>query len=129
MKGLFLFLLVALPLSGGLFLTAAQTARAHGTGPHGGTIAHAEGFNVEVVAKDSGLEIYLIDKDMKSVSIGPFEASAVVQRGSEREMLELVSFGESQMKSASALASKPDAKTIIILKPKGKAPIQVSFGH
>jgi len=128
MKRLATFLM-ALSLSGGLLLTAAQTARAHGTGPHGGQIGHAEGFNVEVVAKASGLEIYLIDKEMKSVSIGPFEASAVVQSGGQREMLELVSFGESQMKSASALAANPDAKTVIILKPKGKAPIQVSFGH
>ena len=129
MKRLALTLLMALSLSGGLLLTAAQTARAHGTGPHGGTIAHAEGFNVEVVANASGLEIYLIDKDMKQVSIGPFEATAVVQSNGKREILELTSFGESQMKSASTIAANSDAKTIITLKPKGKAPIQVSFGH
>ncbi|NDA45788.1 MAG: hypothetical protein EBY21_00625 [Alphaproteobacteria bacterium] len=120
---------MALSLSGGLLLTDAHPVRAHGTGPHGGQIGHAEDFNVEVVVTASGLEIYLIDKDMKSVSIGPFEASAVVQSGNQREMLTLVSFGENQMKSDSTLASRPDAKTIVILKPKGKPPIQVSFGH
>ena len=72
-------LLGVLAISGGLMLTNVGTLYAHGTGPHGGLIGHAEGFNVEIVKTSTGLEIYLIDKEMKQVNIGPFEATAIVQ--------------------------------------------------
>ncbi len=122
-------LLGALAISGGLMLTNVGTSYAHGTGPHGGLIGHAEGFNVEIVKTSTGLEIYLIDKEMKQFNIGPFEATAIVQHANQRENLTLVSFGDGQMKSNSALAANKEAKVIVILKPKDKAPIQVSFEH
>ncbi len=110
----------------------AQPARAqhaaHEAGPHGGQIGEADPFHVEMVAKQSKIDIYLYDENMKALRLDQFEVSATIQAGKQRDKFDFVAAGGNQMKGESALLAEPGAKIIMLLKPKGKPQVQVRFG-
>jgi len=103
-------------------LFAALSAHAHDAkGQHGGRIADAGSYHVELVAKDKAIEIFLIGENDKPVNPAGFKGVAIFTVGGKAERITL-SPSEKQMLSgtaATALPSNPKG-AVQLTAPDGK---------
>lgn len=109
-------------------LTLSGSAWAHDTkGPHGGRIADAGKYHVEMVVKSSTVDVFVSDASDKPVAISGFKGTAILVAGgkSQRVVLEPV---DGTRLSGNAAAALPDqAKGVVQLTaPDGKT-IQGKF--
>jgi hypothetical protein len=103
-------------------LLAALTAHAHDAkGSHGGRIADAGAYHVELVAKDKAIEIFLIGENDKPVNPEGFKGVAIFSVGGKAERITLIA-SEKQLLSgtaATALPSNPKG-AVQLTAPDGK---------
>jgi hypothetical protein len=95
-------------------------------GPHGGRMADAGDYHVELVAKDGGIEVYVVDHDDKPVAIKGYKGLAIlsVSGKSQRIVLEA---GDDRLtgKAAGALPAQP--KGVVQITPPGGKTVSAKF--
>ena len=110
-------------------LILALPAQAHDVskGPHGGRIVEASNYHVELVTKDSLIEVFLTDAADKAVMPAGFKGVAVLVSGgkSVRVQLEPADGVKLSGRAESAVPSEPKG-VIQITAPTGKT-MQAKF--
>ena len=102
-------------------LLAITPAIAHeGDGPHGGRIVDAGDYHVELVVKDSRVDVYLMDGDEKPVAATGFKGTAILKADGKAQRIALEPTGD--LLSGNSGAPLPaDAKGVVQLTtPDGK---------
>ena len=96
----------------GAALLAAVPAYAHEPKPsHGGRLAEAGPYHLELVAKDNAIEIFLIGENDKPIDPKGFKGVAILNLGGKAERITLTPSEKNNL-SGTAAAALPD-------KPKG----------
>jgi hypothetical protein len=91
----------------------------HGNkGPNGGQLEDVAGVHAELLTSGYTITLNILDEDNKPVPTKGFAASALVVRGSEREVVTLTSSGEADLKGD---AKKPVAGAAITVTLKTAA--------
>jgi hypothetical protein len=109
-------------------LALAVPALAHAPKPqHGGRIAAAGDYHVELVAKDGVVEVHVIDHNDKPVTISGFKGLAILAVGGKSQRIVLEPAGDKQLsgKAEAALPAKP--KGVIQITPPGGKVVNARF--
>ncbi len=104
-----------------LALLSAGIASAHdGKGKHGGQVADAGDYHVELVTNGGIIDVYVTDHDDKPIKIAGYTGLAILSAGgkSQRIVLE-VGDGKLTGKAGGALAQQPKG-VVQITAPNGK---------
>lgn len=112
----------------GALLASAGSALAHETkGAHGGRIADAGAYHVEMVVKSDTVEVFISDENEKSVAASGFKGTAILVAGGKSQRVVLAPVDNTRL-SGSATAALPDQpKGVVQLTgPDGKT-IQAKF--
>ena len=110
---------------GALFLSFffAAVASAHGpkVGPHGGPVAHAGDYHVEMIAKGTALTIYLLDDDEKAVTTKGYKGTGIFAIDGKPVRIEFAPDGQNKLvgQSRVPLTNSPKG-TVQITTPAGK---------
>jgi hypothetical protein len=105
----------------GIALLAALPASAHEPkASHGGRVADAGPYHVELVAKDAAIEIFLIGENDKPVDPKGFKGVAIFNLGGKAERITLAP-SENNKLSGTATAAFP-------AKPKGAVQLTAPDG-
>jgi hypothetical protein len=96
------------------------------TGPHGGRLADAGDYHVELVAKDGGIEVYVVDHSEKPLSLSGFKGLAIllIDGKSQRIVLE-AGDGKLTGKAAGAIPARP--KGVVQITPPGGKTVSAKF--
>jgi hypothetical protein len=96
-------------------------------GPHGGRMADAGDFHVELVARDGGIEVYVVDHGDKPLSLAGFKGLAILSAGgkSQRITLEPGDGGKMIGKATGNLPAQP--KGVVQITPPGGKTISAKF--
>ncbi len=106
----------------GVTLLAALPAYAHDSkGLHGGRIADAGPYHVELVAKDKAIEIFIVGENGKPVDPKGFKAVAIFTLGGKAERITLAPSDKDKLSgtAATALPAKPKG-AVQLTAPDGK---------
>ena len=106
----------------GAVLLAAMPAYAHDPKPaHGGRVAEAGPYHVELVAKDNAIEIFLIGENDKLVDAKGFKGVAILNLGGKAERITLAPSEKNNLTgtAATALPDKPKG-AVQLTAPDGK---------
>ena len=108
-------------------LAAAAPALAHSEkGPHGGPLAENNDFHVELVAKQTSVEVYLSDANEKAMAPAGYKGIAILSVGGKAQRIELKP-DQARLIGTSPVALPAQPKGVIqITKPDGKTS-QVKF--
>jgi hypothetical protein len=103
-------------------LLAASSAHAHDAkGLHGGRIADAGPYHVELVAKDKAIEIFLIGENDKPVDPKGFKGVAIFSLGGKAERIPLAPSEKNVLSGTAATALPTNPKGAVQLTaPDGK---------
>jgi hypothetical protein len=103
-------------------LLAAFSAHAHDAkGLHGGRIADAGAYHVELVAKDKAIEIFLIGENDKPVNPAGFKGVAIFTVGGKAERITLLPSEKQWLSGTAATALPANLKGAVQLTaPDGK---------
>lgn len=95
-------------------------------GPHGGRLADAGDYHVELVAKDGGIEVYVVDHSEKPLSLSGFKGLAIllIDGKSQRIVLE-AGDGKLTGKAAGAIPARP--KGVVQITPPGGKTVSAKF--
>jgi hypothetical protein len=109
-------------LTVGIALLAALPAVAHELkASHGGRLAEAGPYHVELVAKDTAIEIFLVGENDKPVDPRGFKAVAIFNLGGKAERITLIPSENSNLRGTAATALPASPKGAIQLTaPDGK---------
>jgi hypothetical protein len=103
-------------------LVVALPALAHAPKPlHGGRIAPAGDYHVEMVAKDATIELHLIDHNDKPVTVSGYKGVAILAVGGKSQRIVLEPAGSDRLsgKAEAALPKQPKG-VVQITPPDGK---------
>ena len=112
----------------GALLIGAGSAVAHeARGTHGGRIADAGSYHVEMVAKSEVVDVFISDADAKPVATSGFRGTAILVAGgkSQRVVLEPVDGARLSGSATVALPNKPKG-VVQLTSPDGKT-VQAKF--
>ena len=103
-------------------LLAASSAHAHDAkGLHGGRIADAGAYHVELVAKDKAIEVFVIDENDKPVDPKGFKGVAIFTAGGKAERITLNPSDKKTLSGTAATAFPANPKGAVQLTaPDGK---------
>lgn len=87
---------------------------------HGGQVRETASFDLELVAKDKELTIYVSDHKGRAVEGQEITGSATVLTGKSRETVKLSSAGKGVLKGAGAFTVADDTKIVLSLTVAGK---------
>ena len=106
----------------GVALLVGLPAHAHeAKGLHGGRIADAGPYHVELVAKDKAIEIFLIGENDKPVDPKGFKGVAIFTLGGKAERITLVPSEKNNLSGTAATALPANPKGAVQLTaPDGK---------
>jgi hypothetical protein len=111
---------ILLPLSA---LIVALPAFSHelSNGPHGGRVAEAGGYHVELVASQNVIEVYLTDGNDKPIVPEGFKGIAILVIGGKSTRVTLEPTGDAKLlgNSATVVPSEPPG-VVQITAPNGK---------
>jgi hypothetical protein len=113
----------ALPVIVALTLTspaAAQHRHGDHKGPSGGQVLDVANVEAELVTSGNTITINVFDESHKPVATQGFAASALVVRGSEREIVTLAPSGENALKGDAKMPLAGAAITITMKTAAGK---------
>jgi hypothetical protein len=99
---------------------AAQHRHGDHKGPSGGQVLDVADVEAELVTSGNTITINVFDESHKPVATQGFTASALVARGSEREILSLAPSGENALKGDSKKLLAGAAITITMKTAAGK---------
>lgn len=89
---------------------------------HGGVVAEAGKFHLELVAKDKAVTLHVYDHDDKPVDAANVKAQVNVFSGKEKGVVALVPASGNMLKGEAAFPIRPDAKIVLTFTPSaGKA--------
>ncbi len=104
-------------------MIVALPAFAHdvANGPHGGRVVEAGDYHVELVAKESLIEVFLTDTGDKPVTPAGFKGVAILVIGGKSARVALEATDDTRLsgKAASALPTEPKG-VVQITTPGGK---------
>lgn len=95
--------------------------------PNGGRVEHVGASHLELILKDSTVQVYLYDEDMKAASIQGAEITVTVQSQGKRETIKLQPAGPNLMQGKGTLSAGKDARAVVALKLPGKPIVQARF--
>jgi hypothetical protein len=103
-------------------LLAATQAFAHESqGPNGGRIVDAGTFHVELVVKDTRVDVFLSDDDDKPVAPKGFKGTAILMAGGKAQRVPLGEADGTSLTGTSAVPLPADANGVVQLTtPDGK---------
>ena len=106
----------------GIVLLAALPAYAHQPkASHGGRIAEAGPYHLELVAKDTAIEVFLIGENDKPVDPKGFKAVAIFNLGGKAERITLAPSEKDNLSGTAATALPANPKGAVQLTaPDGK---------
>jgi len=106
----------------GALLTSAGSACAHDAkGSHGGRVADAGIYHVEMVVKGSVIDVFISDAGEKPIATAGFKGTAILVAGgkSQRIVLEPVDGARLSGSAAAALPNQPKG-VVQLTAPDGK---------
>lgn len=108
-------------------LAAVTPALAHSEkGPHDGRLAENNDFHVELVAKQTSVEVYLSDANEKAMAATGYKGIAILTVGGKAQRI-LLTPAQDKLIGTSTVALPAQPKGVIqITKPDGKTS-QVKF--
>lgn len=109
-------------------LATATYGYAHDAkGTHGGRVADAGNYHVEMVVKGDTIDVYLIDHNNKQMAIAGYKGLAIlsVDGKSQRITLEAADGGKLTGKAAGALPAQP--KGVVQITPPGGRAVSAKF--
>ena len=106
----------------GVALLAALPAYAHDAKSlHGGRIADAGPYHVELVAKDKAIEVFISSEDGKPVDPKGFKAVAIFTLGGKAERITLAPSEKDKLSGTAATALPASPKGAVqLMAPDGK---------
>lgn len=106
----------------GIALLAALPAYAHQPkASHGGRIAEAGPYHLELVAKDTVIEVFLVGENDRPVDPKGFKAVAIFNLGGKAERITLAPSEKNNLSGTAATALPADPKGAVQLTaPDGK---------
>jgi len=103
------------------FTVAAVAQHGHGEkGPNGGPIQDVAGVHAELLTSGNAITIYVVDESMKGVATEGYTASALVVRGSEREVVALAPTPPNILKGSAKKGVGGSAVTVTLKTAAGK---------
>ena len=106
----------------------AGPALAHDAKPmHGGRVVEASERHVEMVAKDSTIDIYMHDHANKPLKLAGFKGVAILSVDGRSQRIELTPVGDNQLTGKATVALPPQPKGIVQLTPPGGKAISAKF--
>lgn len=116
-------ILIALTLVSATSLAAASDMKSH----HGGRMAEAGEYHVELVSKADAVEVYLADHDNKAVPSASHKGLAILNIDGKSQRITLSPAGEARLagKATGAIQGAPKGVVQITL-PNGKT-VQARF--
>lgn len=111
----------------GALLTSAGSAMAHeAKGAHGGRVADAGAYHVEMVVKSDVVDVFISDQSEKSLAATGFKGTAILVAGGKSQRVVLAPVDGSRLSgSATALPNQPKG-VVQLTAPDGKT-IQAKF--
>src|SRR5882672_3400715 len=100
-------------------LLFAVTAVAHeGKGPHGGPVADAGKFFVEIVVNADQLQVYVFDEETgKPVPVKDARATAILLVGEQKETVTLApADGDDGLRGKTATAATAGARVVVMIQ-------------
>jgi len=96
-------------------------------GPHGGRLADAGDYHVELVARDGGIEIYVVDHGEKPLPLSGFKGLAILSIDGKSQRITLDAGDGSKMtgKVTGNLPSQP--KGVVQITPPGGKTVSAKF--
>lgn len=94
---------------------------------HGGVVAEAGQYHLELVAKEKTLTLHVYGHDDKPVDTGKTKARANVLSGKDKGAVALVPAGGNLLKGEAAFVIRPDAKVVLDFTPAQGKSEQVRF--
>lgn len=115
----------SLLLAAALAAPAAALAHAeHGHPQYGGIVAEAGEAQLELLAKDGKVAVYVTNHGAPVAVQGGKARLTVLEAGAKRE-LKLAPAGDNRLETAAAL--KPGAKVVAVVELPGRKPLQGRF--
>lgn len=106
----------------GAVIASAGAAWAHdGKGPHGGRIADAEPYHVELVVKSDSIEVFISDAGEKPIAASGFKGTAILIAGGKSQRIVLAPVDGTRLsgQATAALPSRPKG-VVQLTAPDGK---------
>jgi len=94
---------------------------------HGGVVAEAGKYHLELVAKDKSLALHIYGHDDKPIDAARAKAQANVFSGRDKGTVSLAPAEGNVMKGETAFAIRSDAKIVVGFTPPQGKPEQVRF--
>lgn len=89
-------------------------------GPNGGRVAEAEGLHVELVLKQSGVEVFLSDSKDQAVVPSGYKGTAILVVDGKAQRI-LLSPDQSRLVGQAPMSLAPDLKGVVqVTTPDGK---------
>jgi len=111
-----------------IVLTFTSPTFAHDAKPrHGGRVVEASERHVEMVAKDSTLDVYLRDHDDKPLKLTGYKGVAILSIEGKSQRIVLEPAGDSQLSGKAAAALPAQPKGVVQLTPPGGRVINAKF--
>src|SRR5262245_57936195 len=102
-------------------VAAAVAQHGHGAkGPNGGPIEDVAGVHAELLMSGSDITIYVVDEGMKRVATEGYTASALVVRGTDREIVTLAPTPPNILKGNAKKAVAGAAVTVTMKTAAGR---------
>ena len=107
---------------------AAFAAQAHDAkGLHGGRIADAGEYHIELVSKGDVVDIHLADHDNKSVSSAGYKGLAILVIDGKSQRIVLAPAGESRLTGKAAGSIQGSPKGVVQITPPNGKTVQARF--
>jgi hypothetical protein len=110
-------------------LLGLPTAGAHelDNGPHGGRVVEAGAYHVELIVKDSAVEVFLTDASNKPVSVAEFKGVAIFTVNGKAQRIALEPKAGASLAGTSAMAVPATASGVVQLTAPGGKTTQGRF--
>lgn len=118
----------AFVLAGLLTLGASSAIAADDHKPRfGGQVRESKNYDMELVAKDRELTLYLNEHGGKKFDAKAASATAIVLTGKDKATVELAPAGDNVLKGTGTFSVAADTKVLVTVTAGGKASEQVRF--
>lgn len=101
-------------------LVASTTLAAEEQPKHGGQVRETASYDLELVAKDKELTLFVTDHKGKAIDGPDLSATATVLTGKSRETVKLGGAGKGVLKGAGAFVVADDTKIVLTVTAAGK---------
>ncbi len=109
-------------------LVMAIPVQAHDAqGKHGGRVADAGDYHVELVSKGDAVEVYVNDHDDKPVALAGYKGLAILSAGGKSQRIVLEAADGTKLTGKAAGALPPQPKGVVQITPPGGKTVSAKF--